>query len=217
MFSIGTPCKQVSKLRIGKFVNASGGIHGKVAPYTGGGSEIQFLNATRSGFEAGFGIFGRNPDGNAMSIGFLTGGIGKINVFRYGRIGWFVAIFTVQFSNFGNVTEGQSHGHLQLCRRQIHAGNHFRHGMFHLQAWIQFQKVKFVIRFGIQIFHRPGIGIMHRLGQGHGGLFHVTPDGRNGRHGRTFFNDFLMSSLHTAITTIQGNGIPIFIGQQLDF
>lgn len=46
--------------------------------------------------------------------------------------------------------------------------------------------------------------------------FHLFKDIRCGNGSRSLFYDFLMSSLHRAVSTKQGNGIAVLICQDLD-
>ena len=204
----------MSKLRVRKFVNRSRAVHGEVPPHTGSRSEIQFLNPSGSGLEASFGIFGSDTNSNTVAVGFHARFRCKVDV-RRGT--FFKALTSIELSNFRNVFQGNAHGYLELCGRQVDFRNHFCHGVLHLETRIQFQKVKLLVCFVVQVFHCSCVRILNRFGQSHSGLFHLLPDCWLGCHRRSFLDNLLMSSLHGTVATIESNGISVLIGNELDF
>ncbi len=69
LVSISSVGEDMSELRIGEFVQATGTIDGEVAPNVGARSEVQFLKTTSRRLEPGIGIFGSDTDCYDVSLG----------------------------------------------------------------------------------------------------------------------------------------------------
>ena len=71
---------------------------------------------------------------------------------------------------------------LQLGSRKVDIRDHFRAGMFHLQAGIQLQEVEAAV-LAVEVLDSPRAHVAHRLGQAHG-----TLQTRCGRRGCRWFS-----------------------------
>mmetsp|Transcript_12624 Transcript_12624/g.23293 ORF Transcript_12624/g.23293 Transcript_12624/m.23293 type:complete len:217 (-) Transcript_12624:168-818(-) len=207
----------MSKLRISKFMNGPRGIHAKVSPNIGRRTKVDLLDAAGGGFKSRLGVLGSDTHGDTVPIRGDTLRNSKVNHRLAIRHVLLVreAVLPVQFSDFGNVIEGNSHGHLKLCRGEVHPGDHLGDGMFHLETGVQFQKVVFFVGFGVEVFDRAGVGVPHCFGEGDGRVFHLFPHLGRGSNRGTFLDDLLMTSLDGAVTSIERNGIAILIRQKL--
>mmetsp|Transcript_12565 Transcript_12565/g.18855 ORF Transcript_12565/g.18855 Transcript_12565/m.18855 type:complete len:308 (+) Transcript_12565:5648-6571(+) len=206
----------MSKLRIGKLVNRTTTVHAEVTPHGWSTTEVNLLNTSTRGLETGLGVLSGNAHSNTVTIRRdALGGI-KINEASLMRCILLETILSVQLTNLRNVVQRDTHCNLKLRSRQVHLGYHLSHGVLYLQTGVQLKEIKLLITLTVKVFDGSSISVSDSLGKGDGSLFHLRPHLGRCSNRWSLLNDLLMTTLNTAITTVQCNRIAILISKQLN-
>src|SRR5207302_6297952 len=98
-----------------------------------------------------------------------------------------------------------------------HAGEHFRHGMLHLNAGIHFHEIVLAVRIE-QHLNRAGAYIIDRLGTGDRRVAHALPQRRRHRGTRRLLDELLMPALHRAValSEVDDAAVPVAHDLELD-
>src|SRR3954468_3598552 len=102
-----------------------------------------------------------------------------------------------------------SSGHRNLRFDDVYTGDHFSDRMFYLYAGIHFYEKKF--SFFIEKFERAGAAVADFAACVGTALSYAESLLRRDQWSRSFFNDFLMASLHRAVAVTEINGIAVLI------
>lgn len=121
------PGKAVSKLRVGKLVQAARGTHAEIAPHVDAAAERQLLHCSAAGLKALLRVLSRDAACDDVPLWlWWLGGVEEVDRAVA------VAVEAVESADVGDAMKGQTHCDLQLARGQIHAADHLRRRVFHL-------------------------------------------------------------------------------------
>src|SRR5699024_2208377 len=105
-------------------------------------------------------------------------------------------------------------GDAQLFGDQVHAGHHFGHRVFDLDAGVHFDKMEFTVF--VQEFERARATVADALAGGDTKLTDVLALLLGNAGSRAFLNDFLVTALYRAVAFAQVNTIAVLVGKHLD-
>ena len=104
-------------------------------------------------------------------------------------------------------------GDLDLFLNNVNAGNHFRDGMFDLDASIHFNEIKLSVF--IQEFNSTGTAVADFFARRCAAFADLVAQTRVQMRCGRFFNHFLMTPLHGTVALTQINYIPMLVSQNL--
>mmetsp|Transcript_1563 Transcript_1563/g.3336 ORF Transcript_1563/g.3336 Transcript_1563/m.3336 type:complete len:629 (-) Transcript_1563:319-2205(-) len=212
LFSVGSLGKQVTELGIGKFVDSTIRSNAEVPPNTRSRLELDAFEGTRSRLETFVRVFCGNTGSNDVGVNVLVPFLHEVNL-----VANLVHVFSVESTDFRDVVQRNSHGYLKLGGWHVNTGDSFCHRVLYLKTRVQFQEVE-IIRSGIvEVFDSTGPNIPNGLRETLGSTLHLLECIRLSNGGRTFFENLLESTLGRTVTTVQGNGVSVFVSDNLDF
>ena len=104
-----------------------------------------------------------------------------------------------------------------LASHEIHAGDHFSHGVLDLDAGIDLDEIE-LAGLGIQQeLDRAGVVVFDRLADPQGGVADGLPHFGHEVQGGGDLDHFLMPSLERAVTLIEVHQVAVLVAEQLDF
>lgn len=108
-------------------------------------------------------------------------------------------------------------GDLDLPLDEVEAGDEFGNRVLNLETGVHFEKV---VGAGVGVYDKfdgAGVGVAYGLRGGDGGGPHFRPEGLIEQRGRGFFDDFLMAALDGTFALVEVEGVPVLVGEDLDF
>ena len=105
-------------------------------------------------------------------------------------------------------------GH-DLGFNNVNAGDELGDRMFHLNPGVHFDEIKLAVF--IQKLKRPSATVAHFFASRHTTLANALNQFAGNARCWRFFNDFLVTTLHGAVTFAQINGVFVVVGQNLNF
>ena len=113
------------------------------------------------------------------------------------------------------IGQGISFRNEDLGTHDIHTGNHFRNGVFHLDTGIHLDEVVIAVTIH-QKFQCAGGDIVHMLCDLHRITVQCLTGLLRNREGRSEFHDLLIASLQRAVALTQMHHVAVFVTQHLD-
>ena len=112
------------------------------------------------------------------------------------------------------VAEGAALGDQDLRTHQIHAGDHLRHRVLHLNAGIHLDEVVMALAVH-QKFQRSGVGVAHLFGDLHRVLIQLLADllGHGERRGE--LHHLLIPPLERAVPLVEMDHVAVLVGKDL--
>ena len=109
-----------------------------------------------------------------------------------------------------------SPGDADLLFHEVHAGDHLRDGMLHLQARVHFQEVKVPVGIHEEL-HRSGAHVTATPGAIEGTSPHAVAQIVVEQRRRRFFHDLLVAALDAALPFEQVHAMAMLVAEDLDF
>ena len=104
----------------------------------------------------------------------------------------------------------------QLGLYQVNAGHPFGNRVFHLNSGVHLHEVEIPFMVN-QKFNRASVAVAAGFRSGNRCFLHGIPQFWSHERTRAFFQHLLISPLHTAIPFAEGNGVAVFICNNLHF
>ncbi|KAH3668228.1 hypothetical protein OGAPHI_001982 [Ogataea philodendri] len=196
--SVFTKGENVTELGVGKRVDGGLVTHREVTPNIGRRTEVQLVTVT------------------LWNWATLCTDTVLVLEFEIDLCGC-VRICSVKESDVLYSVKWDTHGNLQLGGREIDTRHHLCGWVFHLQSWVQFQKVEFVVCVGVKVLDSTSRNVSNQLTKSHSSRLHLSESFWLCDGDRSFFNNLLVSSLNRTISSEQRNVITVLIGQELHF
>ena len=211
--------EDVTELAVGEAVDTTRGTDGEVTPDVGRTPEVQLVHGSAGRLEALTGVLRGDPARGGVTLG-LRATLGleallarEVKVEVRGGVG----VDAVEQADVPDAVEGDTHGDLELRGGQVDAGDHFGGRVLDLETGVQLQEVELVVGVRVEVLDGTRGDVTDQATQADGGLLHRLEGGRfRDGHGR-LLDDLLVTSLHGAVATKQGDVVPVLIRQQLHF
>lgn len=114
---------------------------------------------------------------------------------------------TVELSDIGDSVERDTHGHEELAGWKVDVGDHLGHRVLHLETRVELEECEGVVLIAVEVLHGTGVAVSHLHGEGDSSLLHLWPHLWLGGDGWTLLNDLLESTLHTAVSAVEGDSL----------
>mmetsp|Transcript_33651 Transcript_33651/g.68849 ORF Transcript_33651/g.68849 Transcript_33651/m.68849 type:complete len:414 (-) Transcript_33651:479-1720(-) len=202
--------ENVAKLRVCILVNASLGTDAEVAPARNRTLKLNSFDLATCGLKTIIWVLCSNARGNHMAIWIYIPVLQEVD-----RRGGVRVALTVETPDLRNVLQWDTATDQHLCSRQIHPGELLCDRMFHLQSWIQLEKVELVLVCIVQVLHCSCPDVANVLCEALGSTFHLQESVLWHHYRRSFLKYLLEASLGRAISTIQCHSISMLISDDL--
>ncbi|GFZ47133.1 hypothetical protein JCM24511_04876 [Saitozyma sp. JCM 24511] len=210
--------EDVTELRIGIFVQTTGGRHGKVTPDVRVGAEVELGEVTRRRLEPGVRVLTGDTTSNDVTLGGrLALGVDRLRLLPVKvNVGDAVRIHAVEGTDVADAVEGQTHGNLELDGRDVAARDHLGGGMLDLESGVELEEVERVLLMRIEVLDGTGRDVADELGEADSGLFHLLKLVARGDGDGGLLDDLLVTTLDRAVTAEEGDGVAVLVGDELD-
>ena len=146
-----------------------------------------------------------------MSHGWVLGRGVKVN--RGDTIG---ISLTVEPPNVRHLVQGNAHGNLELHRGKVNTRNCLCHRMFHLQTRVHLQERVLARGDVVEVLYGSHSAVPNLLCEPDSAALKLLAQlPRRNRHG-TFLYDFLVSALHRAVASVQGDCVTVLVSYDLN-